>query len=449
MTRLVSALAAGALLAACTIGPGPTPLPTGLLAPVATAPVDRPPGAGGAVASAIVVAGGRARLAFPLSGQVEAVLVERGDRVAAGQVLVHLAGSARLTAAVEAADLERLAAQLALDDLRAGAGRATAQAELAVAQAREALDRAQTALGHFASPDLSYYQDQVDRAGDRLMAAQQNAAITNFEVALRAAQDALDAAAGTLGEYQRLEALYPGYSNLHNNVLEDAQKAYDRALVAFQTAQFRLQQAQATDDSALADAQKAYDTAVANQNAVRDGPDPVRLAIAQGEVAVAEAALAEAEVQAARVADGPDPDQLALAEARLANAEAQQAAGQDALDALALEAPFAATVTELSVTVGEWVSTGQPVLVLSDLDHLRVETTDLSERDVPALALGQRATVWIEALNLELPARVREIAPTAETLGGDVVYRTTLDLDDWPATLRPGMSAEVRFQPPP
>jgi hypothetical protein len=37
------------------------------------------------------------------------------------------------------------------------------------------------------------------------------------------------------------------------------------------------------------------------------------------------------------------------------------------------------------------------------------------------------------------------IAPLADTLGGDVVYKITIDLDAPPAGLRAGMSVEVQF----
>jgi len=40
---------------------------------------------------------------------------------------------------------------------------------------------------------------------------------------------------------------------------------------------------------------------------------------------------------------------------------------------------------------------------------------------------------------------VSEISPLADTLGGDVVYQATIDLDSIPEGLRSGMSVEVRF----
>ena len=51
----------------------------------------------------------------------------------------------------------------------------------------------------------------------------------------------------------------------------------------------------------------------------------------------------------------------------------------------------------------------------------------------------------IKALNQTVNGRVSEISPLADTLGGDVVYTTMVDLDPLPAGLRAGMSVEVRF----
>ena len=95
--------------------------------------------------------------------------------------------------------------------------------------------------------------------------------------------------------------------------------------------------------------------------------------------------------------------------------------------------------------MGEWATAGQTLLVLTDLSHLRVQTTDLSERDVPRVKVGQAVTLLVKALNQNVTGRVSEIAPLSDTLGGDVVYQTTIDLDTQPDGLRPGMSVDVTF----
>jgi len=164
-------------------------------------------------------------------------------------------------------------------------------------------------------------------------------------------------------------------------------------------------------------------------------------------LAVAKAKLATAQHDYEILKSGPDPEKLRLAEARRGNAQNQLAAAQAALDHLTLTAPFDGTVSEVNYENGEWVVAGQPVLVLADLDNLVVETTDLSERDVPQVEVGQPVTIYIEALGQSVTGRVSNISPLADILGGDVVYKITIDPDTLPPGLRAGMSVEVQFEP--
>jgi HlyD family secretion protein len=108
-----------------------------------------------------------------------------------------------------------------------------------------------------------------------------------------------------------------------------------------------------------------------------------------------------------------------------------------------LSAPFAGTVTSLETAPGELVQPGEVVMTLAGLDHLRIETTDLSERDVARVKTGQNASVSVEALDGTLTGRVIAISPIADTVGGDVVYKVTIELDSSPEGLRWGMTAEV------
>ena len=111
-----------------------------------------------------------------------------------------------------------------------------------------------------------------------------------------------------------------------------------------------------------------------------------------------------------------------------------------------LFAPFAATVTSVEAKAGEYVRTGQVVIVLARLSNLEIETTDLSELNVAAVKLGQPATVYVEALDKEFPGEVTAISPISNTIGGDVVYTVTISLNEQPADLLWGMSAEVEIQ---
>jgi HlyD family secretion protein len=83
---------------------------------------------------------------------------------------------------------------------------------------------------------------------------------------------------------------------------------------------------------------------------------------------------------------------------------------------------------------------------LGDFSKYQIETTDLSERDVTRVQLGQPANAFIEALGEEFPGEVTDIDRVSSTLGGDVVFKVTIELDQQPQGLLWGMSADVQIQ---
>lgn len=395
MKRLIVLICLSLLLAGCgVIAPAqPTPLPTIVLDSGMAAPA-----AGGAAAlvtaSGSVVPAQAVQLASVTGGGVQAVAVTRGQQVPAGAVLVTLAGRDRLTAALEAASLELLSAQKALADLKQNAELDRAQAQLRLAQAKDALDKATRARGwkQYRVGD----DNQIDVARANLILA----------------QDALDKA----------EERYSSDAESH---VDSVNKA--AAL------------------SALAAARQARDKAQANLNYLLGLPGSVAVEEADAVLAVARATLTEAQLEFDRLKDGPDAQTLALAEGRVSAARSAQAAAQTALNDLELKAPFAGTVSRVNVQAGEWAAPGQVIVALADVEHLQVETSDLSERDVASVKVGQQVRVSVKALGVEVKGHVIEVAPLAETLGGDVVYPVRVELDERPADLRAGMSVEVDF----
>lgn len=110
-----------------------------------------------------------------------------------------------------------------------------------------------------------------------------------------------------------------------------------------------------------------------------------------------------------------------------------------------LTAPFDGVVVDVSVIPGELVQSNQVVITLADLNDLQITTTDLSERDIARVKIGQTVSISIEALGQTLSGKVIRISPISETVGGDVVYPVTIQLDEQPDGLLWGMSAEVEI----
>jgi RND family efflux transporter MFP subunit len=171
--------------------------------------------------------------------------------------------------------------------------------------------------------------------------------------------------------------------------------------------------------------------------------------ILEARIAEAEASVVTAETNVRylrRVGVGNAHERI---DAALADVERAQAVVDQLKATLAqatLTSPVSGTVITVDVAPGETANPGQVLFVIADLNHMRIETTDLSERDIPAVQVGQKASVFIDALNESFPGKVVDIDRQSQTVGGDVTYKVTVELDGQPAGLRWGMSAEVEIQ---
>jgi RND family efflux transporter MFP subunit len=137
---------------------------------------------------------------------------------------------------------------------------------------------------------------------------------------------------------------------------------------------------------------------------------------------------------------------IEMAEGNVQRAQASVEIAQARLAQGTLAAPFDGTVTSLRILPGEFVSTDQAVVTLATLNALQVETTDLSERDLPDVHVGDAANIFVEALNQNIGGKVIAISPKADTLGGDVIFKVTIAPDTQPQGLLWGMTAEVEIR---
>jgi RND family efflux transporter MFP subunit len=111
-----------------------------------------------------------------------------------------------------------------------------------------------------------------------------------------------------------------------------------------------------------------------------------------------------------------------------------------------LTAPFDGIVASLRVIPGELVQSDQAVVTLATWNALQVETTDLSESDIPKVRIGAPVDIFVAAWNENFSGKVVSISPKADTVGGDVVFKVTIAFDKQPKNLLWGMTAEVTIK---
>lgn len=413
------------LFSACTQQSTPAPTPAATPIPA----IELNPAGGTITASGEIIPARKSELGFPIAGRVQSVAVVEGDQVQADKLLVTL-DDAAATAMVAQAEAALLRARAQLAEMLAGPrapeiAAAQAQLDMAKAQLQQLNESARPEEIAAAEAELAAAkaaQQQLYSGPTAAERAAAKAALDNAQAARDQAQAAYDEVAwqSNIGQLPQSLALQQATNNYN------AAKAAYEALFAKPTADVvaaakaRVQQAQAALDRLQAPA-------------------------TAGQIAAAEAAVRSAQAQLDLTKAGARPETIAVAEAAVAEAEAAVQRAQADLANTELRAPFAGTVTALRVNPGELSSPGQSVLTLADLGHLQAETTDLSERDIASVRMGQPVTVFVKPLGTEIQGRVLRIAPQASIIGGDVVYPVLIDLEEQPAELRWGMSVDVEI----
>lgn len=385
-------------------------------------------------------------------GRVEAVLVSEGDVVAAGAPLLRL----------EAADLEAALAQAeaAVSQARAGVAAAEAQvsaAEAGVVAARAAIDvaEAQLALAQ-ADPlpeEVAAMQGNVDVADAGI-----SQALANRDVALTAATNAqIENAQAQLAAAQAdARVVQDQYDELIRNNVGGTLEEQTR--FALNAAQVRVAAAQAALDDLRAGATAAQrqaagatvsvataqrDAAQAQLDLLLAGPRPQQVDVAQAQVNQADVGLAQAEAALAQAQAG-----VSQAQAALAQAQAGRDAARAALQKMVLVAPFAGTIAQINAETGETLTPGLPVINLADFGGWLVKTTDLTEGDVVAVAVGDVVELRLEAIPDErLVGTVTEIAAVSSLSRGDITYEVTIAVAEPDALpLRWGMTVYADIQ---
>jgi multidrug resistance efflux pump len=142
---------------------------------------------------------------------------------------------------------------------------------------------------------------------------------------------------------------------------------------------------------------------------------------------------------------GP-PELKQVADAQLQQAQSALEAARVILAQGNLLAPYQGTVVTLNVVQGQLVQPGQIVAVIGELDHLQIETTDLPEKDISRVQIGQTAVVHLKAFGQPLSGKVIAIAPRANISDGKTVFQVTIELDAPPPNLLWGLSGTVEIQ---
>jgi HlyD family secretion protein len=180
---------------------------------------------------------------------------------------------------------------------------------------------------------------------------------------------------------------------------------------------------QATDEARDTARQARLDLAIAKDNLAKGQ--------ASGDATSARNTLAQA---LDGLASARDRGRLAVQDARLALAKAE------------LKAPFAGTLVDWSVAVGDYVSPGTAVATLVDLASLRL-VLPADELDLPRLKSGMPVAITFSAYpDAPVEGRIARIGRTSRDGADDVkAYPVEVAFPNSDGRIRPGMNGDARL----
>lgn len=329
------------------------------------------------------------RLGSRVGGRVQEVLVEEGQKVEAGQLLIKLEPF-DLAEQLKEAQAQLAARQAELEKLEAGnRDEEIGQAKARYEQLRARLDK----LVAGARPQ------EIDAARARLEVAKAEArfATLNFNRSQRLINT---------------NAITPEEMDRATETLESA-----KANVALREEELSLIEAGTREE----------------------------------EIREAQATVEEARLAWELAKQGYRKEEIAAAKAAHESAAAAVAAIEDRLDELAIKSPVAGNVEALELEPGDLVAAGAPVMSVLDNSHYWVRTY-VPQRWM-SLKLGQQVVVTADSVpGRTFPAEITFISRQAEFTPSNVqtpeerakqVFRIKATLKDGLDVLRPGTSADV------
>jgi len=347
------------------------------------------------------------QLTVSLPARVDQVLVEEGDQVEAGTMVLRLDGYEKLQAELTTAELEKLLAQQTLDDLYRMGEIKLAEAILAVRQAEQDLALAEDLLASLQRPRDP---QAIDQAYANMLLAEER---------LDKAQE----------DYRKAEQKF---ANRKNPIWMFVNRHQFKLLLN------QMGKVVAYYERRYWDAKEKYEDRTAPPNAVD-------LALAEASLAEVEARLRQAEREAEKLRNGPDPDALESAQARLLAADARLTAAQTAAANVELATPISSgEVVAVNAKAGEWVTPGQPLVTIADLSQWIVVTEDLGEDNVNEVEAGLPVNLVLEAYpDLTLHGVVESVNLYADEEDGDVYYQAKIAVQEPPEFLRWGMTTRI------
>lgn len=140
-------------------------------------------------------------------------------------------------------------------------------------------------------------------------------------------------------------------------------------------------------------------------------------------------------------------NQEGLYQAKIKQAEAKIALLQNQIQDSLLKSPTKGQITGIEIKEGEIVQPGQLVIYFLPANPFQIKV-DIYEEDVVKLSVGNEVDITLTAFPEKiLKGKLVSIDPAEKLVEGVVYYEATIDFQDYPEGIKPGMTADVIIKP--
>ncbi|MCF7844137.1 efflux RND transporter periplasmic adaptor subunit [Candidatus Gracilibacteria bacterium] len=388
-----------------------------------------------------------ASLSFQTLGSVSYVGVKVGSEVTQGRVLATLqSGDAQASLLQAKAQLE--SAQATLGQLTQGARKE----EIAIKQ--QVVDNAKNTLeqSYISLPDTirsvdSTTADIIKNKLSSLFVRNSDHYTLSFSSCDQSLQSSIETSRSnlenTLADYQKRSSVISVISQEKDidEVFELAYKATIATNNLITSVSNLLLLSCSTQNTSLDATRATLSTARTTMNTLFTDITAKRSALSVSKNALSQA-MRDLELSTA----GTDPYKLKAQAAAVTQAEAQVASAESGLRKTMIIAPFSGTISDVSITEGETVTSGKVVINMLAIDAFEIEAK-VPEIDIVKIKSGAVVDVTLDAYGkgIIFPATVTRVNPTATIEGSVPMYKVIVTFIGKDVRIKSGMTANVNI----
>jgi len=183
--------------------------------------------------------------------------------------------------------------------------------------------------------------------------------------------------------------------------------------------------------------ENAYQTAKDNYDRIKALYD--QGATSQSSLDAAKSQMSSAKAQLNAIYQSVDAS-LNAAKAQVDAAEATLEIAKKGLEYCKIEAPMSGMLVENNVAIGDMVSSQLVAMTLMDTHQIKVKA-EVMESEIQQIALGDKTTVFLPALNRTFDGSVSFVSPISDA--GTGLFTIEITVDNGDNLIKPGMTADV------